>query len=231
MSNKILNIAIDGPSGAGKSTLAKAIAKKMNISYVDTGAIYRTVGYAARREGIEPTDRAAVCALLPQISVEARFEGGMQYMYLDGENLGERIREHEISHYASAVSAIPEVREFLFDMQRSIAAKNSVVMDGRDIGTVILPDADVKIFLVASPRDRANRRYKELLERGQSADFEKILFDIEERDARDSSRDVAPLKPADDAVLLDNSNLNVEESVAAALQIIDEKLTLGGNDE
>lgn len=231
MSNKILNIAIDGPSGAGKSTLAKAIAKKMNISYVDTGAIYRTVGYAARKAGIEPTDRAAVCALLPKISVEARFEDGTQYMYLDGEDLGERIREHEISHYASAVSAIPEVREFLFDMQRSIAAKNSVVMDGRDIGTVILPDADVKIFLVASSRDRAERRYKELLERGQSADFEKILFDIEERDARDSSRDVAPLKPADDAVLLDNSGFTAEESLDATLRIIEEKLTLGGNDE
>ena len=228
MNKKHLNIAIDGPSGAGKSTLAKAIAKKMNISYVDTGAIYRTVGYAARREGIEPTDRNAVCALLPRIKVEARFENGTQYMYLDGECLGERIREHEISHYASAVSAIPEVREFLFDMQRDIAAKNSVVMDGRDIGTVILPDADVKIFLSASANDRAERRYKELLERGQSADFEKILVDIKERDARDSSRDIAPLRPADDAVLLDNSGFSAEESFAAALAILKEKLSLGG---
>ena len=231
MNKKHLNIAIDGPSGAGKSTLAKAIAKKMNISYVDTGAIYRTVGYAARRAGIESTDRAAVCALLPRISVEARFEDGAQYMYLDGENLGERIREHEISHYASAVSAIPEVRQFLFDMQRSIAAQNSVVMDGRDIGTVILPNADVKIFLVATAHDRAERRYKELLERGQSAVFEKILADIEERDARDSSRDVAPLKPAEDAVLLDNSGFTPDESLAAVLKILDEKLNLGGNDE
>lgn len=223
-----INIAIDGPSGAGKSTLAKAIAKELNISYVDTGAIYRTVGFAARREGIEPTDRAAVAAMLAHITVEARFEGGAQYMYLDGECLGERIREHEISHYASAVSAIPEVREFLFDMQRDIAAKNSVVMDGRDIGTVILPDADVKIFLSASANDRAERRYKELLERGQSADFEKILVDIKERDARDSSRDIAPLRPADDAVLLDNSGFSAEESLAAALAILKEKLSLGG---
>jgi cytidylate kinase len=152
-------------------------------------------------------------------------------MYLDGENLGERIREHEISHYASAVSAIPEVRQFLFDMQRSIAEKNSVIMDGRDIGTVILPNADVKIFLVASSRNRAERRYKELLERGQSAVFEKILADIEERDARDSSRDIAPLKPADDAVLLDNSGFTPDESLAAALKIIEDKLDLGGGDE
>ena len=231
MNKKHLNIAIDGPSGAGKSTLAKAIAKKMNISYVDTGAIYRTVGYAARREGIEPTDRNAVCALLPRIKVEARFENGTQHMYLDGEDLGERIREHEISHYASAVSAIPEVRQFLFDMQRSIADKNSVVMDGRDIGTVILPNADVKIFLVATAHDRAERRYKELLERGQSAVFEKILADIKERDARDSSRDIAPLKPADDAILLDNSGFTPEESLDEALRMIEDKLNGGGINE
>ena len=161
-----LKIAIDGPGGAGKSTLAKSLSKKLGFAYVDTGAIYRTVGFAARERGIAPDDAAAVTAMLGEIKVEARFEGGRQDMYLDGEFLGDRIREHDISHYASAVSAIPAVRDYLFDMQRSIADANNVIMDGRDIGTCVLPDAELKIFLTASAEERAKRRHAELLEKG-----------------------------------------------------------------
>ncbi len=219
-----LKIAIDGPGGAGKSTLAKNLAAKLGFAYVDTGAIYRTVGYAARREGIAPDDAIGVADMLDRILVEARFEDGHQYMYLDGECLGDKIREHEISHYASAVSAIPRVREYLFDMQRSIAEKNNVIMDGRDIGTVILPDAQLKIFLTASAEERAERRTLELRQKGQDADYEKILADIIERDTRDSERAVAPLKPADDAVLLNNSGYTPEQSLAAVMAIVADKL-------
>ena len=200
-----LKIAIDGPGGAGKSTLAKSLSKKLGFAYVDTGAIYRTVGFAARERGIAPDDAAAVTAMLGEIKVEARFEGGRQDMYLDGEFLGDRIREHDISHYASAVSAIPSVRDYLFDMQRGIADANNVIMDGRDIGTVILPDAQLKVFLTATPEERAMRRTNELIEKGQNAVYEQILADIKERDERDSSRAVAPLKPADDAILFNNT--------------------------
>ncbi len=222
--DKKIRIAIDGPSGAGKSTLAKALAREFGIAYVDTGAIYRTVGYAVRAHGIEPSDGKAVAKILPSIRVEARFEGGAQKMYLDGEDLGERIREHEISHYASAVSAIPAVRAFLFDMQRDIVKNNSVIMDGRDIGTVIMPEADVKIFLSATAEDRAKRRYDELIARGQEAEYDRVLADMKERDARDASRAAAPLRAAPDAVMLDNSGFTLEESVAAAKKIISDKL-------
>lgn len=220
---KRVNIAIDGPSGAGKSTLAKAIARELNIHYVDTGAIYRTVGYAVRAAGISPDDAEKVSALLPRISVSVKFLKGVQNMYLNGENLGERIREHAISDYASRVSAIPAVREFLLETQRCIARRYSTVMDGRDIGTVILPKADVKIFLSASAENRAKRRQLELQERGEPCDFAQILADIVARDERDMNRTVAPLKPADDAVLLDNSAIGIPETVEAALAIIFEK--------
>jgi len=219
-----LKIAIDGPGGAGKSTLAKSLAKKLGFAYVDTGAIYRTVGFAARARGIAPDDAAAVSAMLKDIKVEARFEDGRQDMYLDGEFLGDRIREHEISHYASAVSAIPAVREYLFDMQRSIADENNVIMDGRDIGTVILPDAQLKIFLTATAEERAERRTRELEEKGQPADYVQILADIKERDERDSNRTVAPLKAADDAVLFNNSGYTPEQSLEEALAIVKDKL-------
>ena len=222
--NITMKIAIDGPGGAGKSTLAKALAKKLGFAYVDTGAIYRTVGYAARSKGIAPDDASAVSAMLKDIRVEARFGDGRQDMYLDGEFLGDRIREHEISHYASAVSAIPAVREYLFDMQRSIADENNVIMDGRDIGTVILPDAQLKIFLTATAEERAERRTRELEEKGQTADYAQILADIKERDERDSSRAIAPLKPAEDAVLFNNSGYTPERSLSEALQIVREKL-------
>lgn len=219
-----MKIAIDGPGGAGKSTLAKMLAKKLGFAYVDTGAIYRTVGYAARCKGIAPDDADAVSAMLKDIKVEARFEDGRQDMYLDGEFLGDRIREHEISHYASAVSAIPAVREYLFDMQRNIADENNVIMDGRDIGTVILPDAQLKIFLTATAEERAMRRTRELIEKGQAADYEQVLADIKERDERDSSRAIAPLKAADDAILFNNTGHTPEQSLEKLLEIAEDKL-------
>jgi len=219
-----MKIAIDGPGGAGKSTLAKGLAKKIGFAYVDTGAIYRTVGYAARSRGIAPDDAEAVSAMLKDIKVEARFECGRQDMYLDGEFLGDRIREHEISHYASAVSAIPAVREYLFDMQRSIADENNVIMDGRDIGTVILPDAQLKVFLTATPEERAMRRTNELIEKGQAANYEQVLADIKERDERDSSRAIAPLKPADDAIMFNNTGFTPAQSLEKLLGIVADKL-------
>ncbi len=221
---KLIRIAIDGPSGAGKSSLAKGIAKKYSIPYVDTGALYRTVGYAARREGIEPDDNEKVTEMLSRIEVKASFSGEKQVNMLDGVDLGEAIREHAISRYASLVSANPAVRAYLLDMQKDIARNNSVVMDGRDIGTVIIPDAEVKIFLTASAEDRARRRYDELILRGESPVYERILADVIERDRQDSSRDIAPMRAADDAVLLDNSGFTPEMSLAAAVAIIDERL-------
>lgn len=218
-----VKIAIDGPGGAGKSTLAKGLAKKLGFAYVDTGAIYRTVGYAARLRGIAPDDAEAVSAMLGEIRVEARFENGRQDMYLDGECLGDRIREHEISHYASAVSAIPAVREYLFGMQRRIAEENNVIMDGRDIGTVILPDAQLKVFLTATAEERAMRRTSELIEKGQVADYEQVLADIKERDERDSTRAIAPLKPAEDAIMFNNTGFAPEQSLAWLLEVVKEK--------
>lgn len=219
----MIQIAIDGPSGAGKSSIAKAVAKRLGIVYVDTGALYRTVGYYVRGRGISRTDSDGIVSCLPHIEIEVRYENGAQHVYLNGEDLGDRIREPEISMYASAVSAIPAVRAFLLDTQRDIAAKNSVIMDGRDIGTVILPNAQVKIFMTASPEARAERRTKELLEKGVKVEYETVLAEMIERDRNDSSREVAPAVAAPDAVLLDNSNLTIEENVAAVLSLIAEK--------
>ena len=219
----MFQIAIDGPSGAGKSSVAKAIAAKLGIVYVDTGALYRTVGYFARSRGVARTDAAGVVALLPEISIAVRYENGAQHVYLNGEDLGERIREPEISMYASAVSAVPEVRAFLLDTQQDIAAKNSVIMDGRDIGTVILPHAEVKVFLTASNEARARRRTKELLEKGIEARYEDVLREMKERDAQDSGRAIAPAIPAPDAVHLDNSGMTIEQSVEAVIAIIEQK--------
>jgi len=219
-------IAIDGPSGAGKSTLAKILAAKLGFIYVDTGALYRSIGLYMETNGIDPKDAEAVVASLPKITLALEYHEGSQVVLLNGENVGERIRTPQISMYASAVSAIPAVRAFLLDTQRDIAAKNNVIMDGRDIGTVILPNADVKIFLVSSFETRARRRVKELLEKGIEASYEEVLADMIERDKNDSSRAVAPLVPAEDAVHLDNSELTLEGTVDAALAIIREKCAL-----
>lgn len=219
------SIAIDGPSGAGKSTLAKLIAGELGFLYVDTGAIYRTVGLYAHKNGVDPKDAPAVTALLDTIQIEMKYgEDGLQHMYLNGEDVTTQIRQHEISAYASAVSAIPEVRAFLLDMQRSFARTNDVVMDGRDIGTVVLPDAQVKLFLTAEPEDRARRRYEELLARGQQADYETVLKDLNQRDYNDSHRATAPLRQAEDALLLDTTGNTLEESEALLLRTVKELL-------
>ena len=220
----MIHIAIDGPSGAGKSSLAKGLAARLGINYLDTGALYRTVGYAARERGIRPDDRKAVADMLGSVSVEAAFENGKQMMYLDGKPLGDAIRQHEISSYASAVSAIPEVRAFLLETQRDIARRESVVMDGRDIGTVVLPKADVKIFLTASAEVRAKRRFDELQQKGDKTPYAQILAETKQRDKQDSERTIAPLKQAADAVLLDTSDDTVKQSVDAILAIVRRKL-------
>lgn len=221
-----MKIALDGPSGAGKSSLAKAIAREMHIVYVDTGALYRSIGLFVRGRGVDPKDAPAVIACLPDIQLEMVFEGGEQHIYLCGEDVGDRIRTPEISMYASAVSAIPAVREFLLETQRSIARKTDVIMDGRDIGTVILPDAEVKIFLTASPEARAKRRTLELHAKGNPITYEQVLAEMLERDENDSTRKTAPAIPAADAVFLDNSDLTAEETVVAAIAIIREKITV-----
>ncbi len=218
-----MKIAIDGPSGAGKSSLAKAIAKRLSIIYVDTGALYRSIGLYMKDHGIDPHDEAAVSAVLSDVSLSLLFQNGEQHILLCGEDVGDKIRTPEMSMYASAVSALPSVRAFLLNTQRSIAEKNSVVMDGRDIGTVILPDAEVKIFLTASSEARARRRTEELLAKGVACTFEEVLADMITRDKNDSTRKIAPAVPAEDAVFLDNSALTVEETIERALAIIEEK--------
>ena len=220
----MFQIAIDGPSGAGKSSVAKLIAAKMGIVYVDTGALYRTIGYFVRGRGIARTDIAGIVSCLPHIAIEVRYEDGAQHVYLNGEDLGDRIREPEISMYASTVSKIPEVRAFLLETQKDIARKNSVIMDGRDIGTVILPNADLKIFMTASPETRAKRRYLELREKGQNVTLEQVMEEMMARDAQDAGRDIAPAVPAEDAVMYDNSGLTFEESLESLLAFIKERL-------
>ncbi|MBQ3103333.1 MAG: (d)CMP kinase [Oscillospiraceae bacterium] len=224
MDKKIFAVAVDGPSGAGKSTIAKRIAAELGIVYVDTGAIYRSVGLYAFRKGVDPKDAEAVTALLDEITIDIEYgEDGLQRMILNGEDVTRDIRLPQISMYASAVSAIPAVRAFLLEMQRALARRNSVIMDGRDIATVVLPDAEVKIFLTASAETRARRREKELMERGTPEPFEKILSELQERDYNDSHRAEAPLRQAEDAVLIDTTELNFEESKEALIKVIREK--------
>ena len=220
----MIGIAIDGPGGAGKSTIAKTLAGKLGFVYVDTGAIYRTVGLYMCNIGVAPEDTAGIEAHLPEVRLDVRCENGGQKMLLDGEDVSDKIRTPLIAKYASCVSAVPAVREFLFETQRTLAKENNVIMDGRDIGTVILPNADVKIFLTASAEARARRRVAQLAERGETVSFEETLASINERDARDSGRAVAPLKAAEDAVLLDTSDMTLEESIAAAEKIIADRL-------
>lgn len=220
---KFVSVAIDGPSGAGKSTVARAAAAKLGYVYVDTGAMYRTIGLAVCRKGVAGEDTEGIKSVLPGLRVGIAYENGAQHVLLNGEDVSDAIRTPEIAYYASKVSAVPEVREFLLSTQRDMAKNGNILMDGRDIGTVILPDAPVKIFLTASAQSRAERRYKELIEKGQQVTMDGILHDINERDRQDMTRAVAPLKQADDAVLLDTSSLTLEESIAAVLRIIREK--------
>jgi len=219
------SIAIDGPGGAGKSSLAKAVAKKLSILHVDTGAIYRTIGYAAFARGLNAKDESQIAPLLKTIRIDMAFdEAGRQKMLLDGKDVSREIRLPEISMYASNVSALPCVRAYLLEMQRDIARKRSVIMDGRDIGTVVLPDADLKIYLTASAEERARRRCLELSERGTPEPYETVLREINERDEQDMHRDIAPLREAADAVHFDTSKLSFEESEQALLSLIQEKL-------
>lgn len=224
MSNNIINVAIDGPAGAGKSTVSRAAAKAVGYIYVDTGALYRAVGVNALRKGVDTKDKPAVAATLSDISVDLVFENGEQKVLLNGEDVSVEIRTPPASMAASDVSAVPEVRAFLFDLQRDIAKRNNCVMDGRDIGTVVLPDAQVKIFLTASPEERAMRRYKELIEKGSNVDYKEVLEDLIQRDYNDSHREIAPLKPAEDGVILDTTGLNLEESIDEIIRIIKENV-------
>lgn len=218
-------IAIDGPSGAGKSSLARAAAAQFGFIYVDTGAIYRTVGLAAYRRGLDRHDENAVKAMLPELKIEMRYnEAGEQRMFLNGDDVSAEIREPEISICASDVSALPAVRSFLLEMQRQMAREHSVIMDGRDIGTVVLPQAELKIFLTASAKARADRRLLELRRKGIESSFEEVLRDIEYRDEQDTARAAAPLKKADDAVLVDTSDIDFEQSLARLCGIIEERL-------
>ena len=221
------SIAIDGPSGAGKSTLAKALAARLGFLYVDTGAIYRTVGLYVARQGGDCAKESDVLPRLPEINISMAYgEDGLQHMILNGEDVTTDIRKNEVSRYASQVSPIPGVRAFLLEMQRSMARENSVLMDGRDIGTVVLPDADLKIFLTASVEERARRRHKELVEKGQQIDFETVKREIADRDYADTHRAVAPLKQAEDAVVVDTSALDLDESLEALYTLVKERLTL-----
>ncbi|NCB50989.1 MAG: (d)CMP kinase [Clostridia bacterium] len=223
--DKHFSIAIDGPSGAGKSTLARAAAARFGFIHVDTGAIYRTVGLAVKRAGIASDDEACVSSILPNLKVEiGHDDSGVQRMYLNGEDVSPLIRTPEISIYASDVSAMPAVRAFLLDMQRDMAKTHDVIMDGRDIGTVVLPDADLKVFLTASAEERAKRRLLELSEKGVETSFEEVLRDINYRDTNDSSRASAPLKAAEDAMLLDTSELTLEDSIGAICEMVSRKL-------
>lgn len=220
-----INIAIDGPAGAGKSTIAKAVAHKLGYIYVDTGALYRSIGYYAVNKGIDISDKESVISLLPEISIELKYEDGSQHIFLNNEDVSDKIRTNEISMAASNVSSISEVREFLLNLQKEIAMQNNIIMDGRDIGTVILPNADVKIFLTASAEKRANRRYSELTEKGQSVEYDVILSEIKKRDSNDENREIAPLKQADDAILVDTSELNLSESVNYVNSVINRNLS------
>jgi len=220
----MINIAIDGPAGAGKSTIARRLASKLGYIYVDTGALYRAVGVNAMRSGADTKNAEQVCATLEGADVGLRFVEGEQRVFLGEEDVSVAIRTPEASMAASNVSAIPAVRAFLFDLQRDIAAKNNCIMDGRDIGTVVLPNAEVKIFLTASAEVRAKRRYDELLAKGMQADYNQVLEEMIQRDYQDSHRAIAPLKQADDAVLVDTSDMNLEQVVETLDNIVKEKI-------
>ncbi len=220
----MINVAIDGPAGAGKSTIAKAAAKELGFIYVDTGALYRTVALNAIQKGADVKNENEVKASLEGVKIELKHENDAQKVYLDGEDVSSKIRTPEISMGASDVSKYPYVREFLLSLQRNIAKSNNVIMDGRDIATVVLPNADVKIFLFASPEKRAERRYKELIEKGENVTFDEVLDDVNKRDYQDSHREIAPLKPCNESVMADTSEMSLEESVKYIMDIIKEKM-------
>lgn len=220
---KYVSIAIDGPSGAGKSTLARLLAQELHFIYVDTGAMYRAVGLYIARAGISSRDREQIVSRLPEIAVELRYEDGNQQVLLNGENVSRAIRTEEASRYAADVSAVPAVRAFLLEAQRALAQGANIIMDGRDIGTVVLPQADVKVFLTASSEVRAQRRYEELLEKGESVSYDAVLEHLIERDRNDAARAVAPLRAADDAVILDTTGYTLEQSLDVIRGIIKEK--------
>lgn len=219
----MFNVAIDGPAGAGKSTIAKAAAKELGFIYVDTGALYRAIAYNAVTKGVID-DTQKIIDMLTDTNVELKYVDGVQAVYLNGDDVSAYIRTPEISMGASKVSAITQVREFLLNLQRDIAQKNNVIMDGRDIATVVLPNADVKIFLFASPECRAQRRYKELVEKGEDVTLEDVLADVNQRDYQDSHREIAPLKPSEDSVMADTSKLTLEESIQLIIDIIKERI-------
>lgn len=220
----VVNVAVDGPAGAGKSTISRAAAKELGFIYVDTGALYRAVGVYALRNCIGTKDSDNIEKALRNIVVELKFVGGVQHVFLNGEDVSTEIRTPEASMAASDVSAIPCVRAFLFDLQRDIAKKNNCLMDGRDIGTVVLPDAKIKIFLTASAEERAKRRYKELVEKGAKDTYEEVLADLEKRDYQDSHREIAPLKPAEDSIIVDTSDYNFDEAKNIIVNIIKERI-------
>lgn len=220
----MISVAIDGPAGAGKSTIARRAAAELGFIYVDTGAMYRSIGAACLEKGVDIYNQAAVAELLPEIRIDIVFRDGEQRMILNGRDVSEEIRLEKVSKTASVVSAIPAVRAFLLELQRDFARKNNVIMDGRDIGTVVLPDARVKIFLTASPESRAQRRTRQLEEKGIPADYPTILKDIIERDYQDTHRETAPLKAADDARMVDTTELDLEQSVQTIMDIIKESL-------
>ena len=225
MAKEHYSIAVDGPSGAGKSTLAKALARELNIIYVDTGAIYRTIGLEVFRRGLDPKNEAEVSAILPELSIRMEYEDdGLQHMFLNGEDVTADIRLPSISLYASDVSALPAERAFLLEMQRELARRNCVIMDGRDIGTVVLPDAEVKIYLTASAEERAKRRFLELAARGAGKTYQEVLEEQRLRDDNDMHRAIAPLKPAEDSVIVDTTELDFEQSKQAVLSIIRERV-------
>ena len=220
MAERNVNIAIDGPSGAGKSTIARAVAKALGMLYVDTGAMYRAIGLYAFENGIAPRDAAALGRALADIDIKLAYEGGVQRVFLNGRDVSEAIRRHEISSYASDVSALPAVRAFLLDLQRDMAKTHSVIMDGRDIGTVILPHADIKIFLTAAAEDRARRRFDELYAKGETVSYERVLEDVRVRDHNDETRAAAPLRPAPDAEIIDTTGNSLDESIELILYFV-----------
>jgi cytidylate kinase len=221
-----MNVAIDGPAGAGKSTIAKLCARKMNLVYVDTGAMYRAVALYLLESGIDVNDRAAVSEKCTGANVDIKYEDGIQNVYLNGANVTGRLREEAVGNTASVTSAVPEVRAQIFSLQRGLAERGGVIMDGRDIGTVVMPDADVKIYLTASSEVRARRRVLELEAKGEKPDFEEVKKDIEERDHRDMTREISPLKQADDAVLVDTSDMTIEQVVVKICSLCDEFLKM-----